>query len=300
MYETGKNCKESLGLKRFASIFVFVWTILFMATFVSEAGVVAKIAQSERIKVKELQKTVPKKTDDILSGVRPGGIIKISAALTVEPYVIKVKDSESKASGFEVEIVREALALQGYDVQFVYEPLKRTKFSFLHNRVGGVMDVKDHYPEIQGSFLSDEYITYHNTVITLQSNNVQINAIADMTDKSVIGFQQAKIAFGSEFKAMAENNPSYSEMANQKNQIAMLFLNRVEVIVLDHHIFKYYRIRLKNIPVKQPVTFHELFEPSSYRIAFRDSKVRDSFNLGIKKIKKSGRYREIIDSYIEK
>ncbi len=227
-------------------------------------------------------------------------IIKISAALTVEPYVVRTKSSGGSASGFEVEIVSEALALQGYGVKFVYEPLKRTKFSFKHKRVDGVMDVKDHYPEIQGTFLSDEHITYLNTVVTLKTNNITINAIADLTDKRVIGFQQASIAFGEGFKTMTEHNPDYSEMANQSNQIAMLFLKRIDAIVLDRHIFKYHRNRLKNVQSDQPVTFHELFEPSKFRIAFRERKLRDAFNLGLKKLRASGRYQEIIDSYIIK
>ncbi len=226
-------------------------------------------------------------------------IIKISAALTVEPYVIRPESSNGKASGLEVDIVREAFALQGYGVKFVYEPLKRTKYSFNHKSVDGVMDVKDHYPEIQGSFLSDEHITYSNTVVTLKANSITIKKIADLTDKSVIGFQQANIAFGEKFKTMTENNPKYSEMANQSNQIAMLFLNRIDAIVLDRYIYKYHRNHLKTIQSDQPVTFHELFEPSKFKIAFREHKVRDVFNIGLKKLRGSGRYQEIIDSYIK-
>ncbi len=194
--------------------------------------------------------------------------------------------------------MREALASGGYGVEFVYEPLGRTKISFTQGLVDGVMDVKDYYPEIQGAFLSDEHITYYNLAISLRSQNLEIDEIADLMDKRVVAFQQASIAFGKEFEAMAENNPGYVEVANQESQIAMLFLGRADVLVLDRRIFAYHRNRLSSVAANQPVSTHDLFEPSSFRVAFRDREIRDAFNRELRKIRKSGRYDEIVDSYV--
>lgn len=41
-------------------------------------------------------------------------LLRLAAGLTVEPYI-----SEFSDSGFEVDIVREAFALEGYQVQFI-------------------------------------------------------------------------------------------------------------------------------------------------------------------------------------
>lgn len=98
---------------------------------------------------------------------------------------------------------------------------------------------------------------------------------------------------------MAETNPGYKEIADQKNQIGMFFLKRTDVIVLDHRIFKYFRTKLKNIPTEQDVTFHKLFAPSAYRSAFREKKIRDVFNRGLKDLRSSGRYEEIIRTYVK-
>jgi len=225
--------------------------------------------------------------------------VKLSVGLTVAPYVIKAKNVTEKDSGFEVDIVREIFALEGYEVQFVHQPLERTKISFKQKFVDGVTAIKKNYPEIQGSFVSDEYITYHNFAVSLTTQNLKIDSIDDLKNKSVLGFQQAKFAFGKEFESMAEKNPDYREIADQKNQIGMLFLKRVDVIVLDHRIFKYIRSRLKNIPTKQEVTFHQLFAPSVFRIAFRNRKMRDVFNRGLKELRSSGRYEKIIRLYIK-
>ncbi len=223
--------------------------------------------------------------------------LKLSVGLTVAPYVIKAKNSNDQDSGFEVDIVREIFALAGYKVQFVHQPLERTKISFKQKLVDGVLTIKKHYPQVQGSFVSDEYITYHNFAVSLSSQNLKIDSIADL--KKVISFQQARYAFGKEFELMAGTNPGYKEIADQKNQIGMFFFKRTDVIVLDHRIFKYFRTRLNNIPTKQDVTFHKLFAPSAFRSAFREEKIRDVFNRGLKDLKSSGRYEEIIRTYVK-
>ena len=121
-----------------------------------------------------------------------------------------------------------------------------------------------------------------------------------MKDHSIISFQQANIALGDEFNAMTKVNPEYKEKANQSSQVAMFFLKRTDVIVIDELIFKYYQLNLKKIPTDQKVVYHDLFDASHYRMAFREKEVRDAFNRGFKKIKKSGRYDEIIKSYLKK
>lgn len=228
--------------------------------------------------------------------------LKLAAGLTVEPYIVEFNDS-----GFETDIVREAFALEGHKVKFVYQPLLRTKLSFKSGLVDGVLTIQEHYPEAQGYFLSDEYISYHNFAISLQSHNFKINRVADLKDKSISAFQQARFALGREFELVAENNPGYVEIANQKNQIAQLFAKHNDVLVLDQRIFQHHLKLLhyfpgtfvKDIMFDQQVIFHDIFAPSHYKMAFRNEKIRDVFNRGLKRLKESGRYQQIIDSYMK-
>jgi polar amino acid transport system substrate-binding protein len=298
--DAGHNGKQRCGLKTCGPVFVVLAIVLIVVLNGCDTGEVEEIGPGERIDGAEVLKTAPKQSEDVPPSQAQGEPLRLSVGLTVEPYVFESPNSEDGDSGFEVDIVREALALGGYDVDFVHEPLKRTKTSFLQKTVDGVMTIKEHYPEIQGSFLSDEYMTYYNVVVTLQSRHLKIDDIADLTDKEVIAFQQARLAFGKDFELMTTKNPRYREMADQDNQIAMFFLGRTDAIVLDRWIFQYHRNCLADVPTDQPVTVHPLFEPSSFRIAFRDSKTRDVFNLELRKMKKSGRYMEIINSYIDK
>lgn len=230
-----------------------------------------------------------------------GNTINLAAGITVEPYIIEAEDS-----GFEIDIVREIFALEDVVVRFVYQPLQRTKASFKNGTVDGVMTIKANYPEIQNSFLSEEYISYHNIAITLQSRNLNITTTSDLKEKKVDAFKQAKIALGEEFELMAENNPEYHEMSNQKDQIAKLFAGHNDVIVLDNRIYSYHYEKHEESPDsplnftshEDPVTFHNLFEPSRYRLAFKTEKMRDVFNRGLNKLQESGRYVQIIESYV--
>ncbi|MGL1903767.1 MAG: transporter substrate-binding domain-containing protein [Fibrobacterales bacterium] len=218
--------------------------------------------------------------------------LELTASLSVEPYI-----NSADGSGFETDIVREVFASEGYTVNFDYQPLHRTKHSFKQGTIDGVMTIQSYYPETKGGFFSDEYITYHNFVITLQSSNVKINAIDDLKDKSIVAFQQAHLAFGKEFTEMTKENEDYAEKADQKSQVAMFFAKRVDAILMDTLIFNYYRQHLTQSSTELQITYHDLFEESNFRMAFREEIVRDAFNRGLKKIKKSGRYKAIIRSY---
>ncbi len=220
--------------------------------------------------------------------------LELTASLSVEPYI-----NSADGTGFETDIVREIFLSEGYSVQFHYQPLHRTKYSFKSGKIDGVLTIKSHYPEIQGGFLSEEYITYHNSIITLQSNNVTINSISDLTDKSLIAFQQAHIAFGKEFNEMTKINDNYEEKANQKTQVAMFFAKRVDAILMDTLIFNYYCQQLKESTTEKKITYHNIFESSNFKMAFKEKEIRDVFNRGLKKIRKSGRYNAIIRSYFK-
>lgn len=224
--------------------------------------------------------------------------IKLSVGSTVSPYVINAQTPGQNKKGFEIDIVREALGLKGIEVRFIQQPLKRSKLSFKEKKVDGVLTIKKHYPQVKGAFLSDDYITYHNFAVTLADQKIQIDAINDLAGKKIIAFQQAGFALGKEFEVMANQNPDYREMANQEQQIGMFFYKRTDVVVLDHRIFKYYRMKLKNIPAEQAVVFHDIFQASSYKIAFQKKDARDAFNQGLKSIRASGRYDDIIKSYV--
>ena len=220
-------------------------------------------------------------------------LIRLASGLTVEPYIIQEQDA-----GFEADIVKAAFAARGYEVEFAYQPLSEAQASFRSESIDGVLTVKANYPEVAGTYLSDDYINYRNYAVSLTANDYVLNQIEALRPYRVIGFIQANMALGDDFKRMTQDNPLYIEMPNQRNQVEQLFKRETDVIIIDIRILTYYRNRLTHNPKNQPVNLHPLFETSHYKIAFRDAKIRDVFNSGLKEVRDSGMYDAIIDSYL--
>ena len=49
----------------------------------------------------------------------------------------------------------------------------------------------------------------------------------------------------------------------------------------------------------QEILLHEIFPGVDYKILFNDPAIRDEFNAGLKMIRDSGRYDEIIQDYVQ-
>ena len=152
---------------------------------------------------------------------------------------------------------------------------------------------------LKNVYYSDNYITYENIAVSLQKNHLKIKSISDLSNKDIITFQNAKKYLGKDFKETVSQNANYYEFYDQKKQVKMLYKSRIQVIVLDRNIFYYYRHNSKE-EFKDEVVIHEIFPANKYKIAFKDSKIRDKFNEGLKVIKSSGRYEKIINKYIHR
>ncbi|MCW9034349.1 MAG: transporter substrate-binding domain-containing protein [Rhodospirillales bacterium] len=218
--------------------------------------------------------------------------LKIAVGLWIPPYVIK-----DEARGIEFDILKEVLAFKGYEMEPLYFPLARTLVMLNHNDIDGIMSTG--LKGLPGCY-SDSHITYWNFAISLKSHNLKIDTVADLKNRSIIAFQNAKNYLGEEFKQMAESNPYYKEVADQRIQNKLLFRGRTDVVIADRYIFEWFRKDpsvSSLVPTDQEVTHHPLFEPSHFRAVFKSDKVCQDFNEGLKEMKVSGRYQEIISSY---
>lgn len=217
--------------------------------------------------------------------------LTLAVGLALPPYNIPETDS-----GIELDIVREALQIKGYAVKAKFVPFARVRRELMSREVDGAMTINpDSGIE---TFYSNEHLVCQNVVVTLKKNGFHVRGIADLKDISVIAFQDATLYLGKDFAAMSETNPKYKEIANQEIQINLLYTNRVDAIVLDKNIFYHHRKHNTMVDTSQPVDIWTIFEPTAFSVAFVDQKVRDDFNEGLKELRKSGRYDEIIKRYV--
>ena len=216
--------------------------------------------------------------------------LTFAVGLALAPYNIPEKNR-----GIELDIVREALAMKGYRVKTKYVPFARRILEIEQGEVDGVLTVNENSD--LDVHLSDEHIVCENVAVSLKKKGFNIEKVGDLKDKSILTFQNAKKYLGKEFVAAAESSPDYREISKQELQINLLYGDRVDMIVLDKRIFYYHRKNNKMVDTTQPIDIWYIFEEVPFRVGFVDKKVRDDFNDGLKRLRESGRYEEIIEKY---
>jgi polar amino acid transport system substrate-binding protein len=219
--------------------------------------------------------------------------LKLAIGMSLPPYVIAAQNT-----GIEYEIVQKALAFKGHTIDPQYMSMSRLVNQLEEGKVDGALtqnaEVNVDY------FLSDVYINYQNAAITLKENSIKIQKITDLKHHKVLAFQSAEIYLGDQYRSVVEQNPNYSETPEQVNQNVRLYKGLVDVVIADANIFKYFNFdkRLRIEP--KPVQIATIFEPTRYRMAFKDKSVAEDFNAGLKAIKKSGDYQRIFDRYLKR
>jgi len=218
--------------------------------------------------------------------------IQVGVGLSLPPYVLS---NENK--GIEIDIVKEVLVNAGYKVEFVYLPFHKVPKALSRNEVDAAITINES-SGIKDVFYSDSHITYQNVAIGLQSNKFTVKNIDDLSQYRVVAFQNATKYLGEKFHSMAKNNKGYTEKSKQELQVSMLYGKRTQLVVLDINIFKYYRNKESKLNTALPIDVFEIFPPTHYKLAFINKDYVDVFNKGLKNIKGSGRYKEIIESYV--
>jgi len=228
--------------------------------------------------------------------------VEMVAGLTKPPFIIEKSDN-----GMQLDIIRAAFAKVDHTVNFIYIPINRHFGIYDKWNIDGVITLPEF--ESRGDmFLSVPYINYQNIIVTLVDSQLNINDFSDLTPIKVAAFQNASKYLQVEFTTAVASSNSYVEVADQYNQLAMLYAKRVDAIVLDINIFKHLLAeklsqsssnKVANKKYKQKVNFHSIFTHINYVAGFKSKKIRDKFNKGIKEIKADGSYQKIIDSYLK-
>ena len=218
--------------------------------------------------------------------------LKIIFTKYMPPYVFE------NDTGVVVDIVRTALASEGYQIKPIYVPIGRGLKMFSDKLVDGTTIIQEN-SGLQ-VYYSDDFIQYHNRAFALKSRNFDIRSIADLRGKSIISFQNANKSLGEEFRQIVTHNPKYKEMAQQEAQVQVLLLGRTDITVMDESVFKYYRQKLidtgKVDRDQEYITF-KIFPPTPFKAAFNDPKIRNIFNKELAAMLKDGRYAAIYRKY---
>ncbi|WP_286234564.1 substrate-binding periplasmic protein [Thalassotalea sediminis] len=217
--------------------------------------------------------------------------LNVAVSQTLPPYVLPESNS-----GIEIDLFREAMALKGYEIRPFYVPFARLSTSLKHEKTDVALTLQID-PNLTGVHYSQPYIFYRNVVVSLKKRQLQIDKIEDLKQYSILAFQNAAIFLGEQFHNITKTNRKYVEIANQQNQVHMLYLERVDAIIMDEKIFHYFRQQEPEQYRKEAINIHPLFVPIFYHVGFKDEKLRDAYDNALNTLKGNGRYQEIINSY---
>ncbi|MGZ3183495.1 MAG: substrate-binding periplasmic protein [Telluria sp.] len=224
--------------------------------------------------------------------------VRMIFALTIPPYVIQ----ESNA-GFELDIIREALAAKGHTLKPVYASFLNVGKMLKDKAADASQRGNPDLTEADGFFYAAEpTVLYEDVALTLKKNHVKLDSMADLKGKSIVSYQGATKFIGPDFAAVVKGG-DYQEQMSSQRVVQMLYAGGVQVAVFDVNIFKYFSDKLKGPASFSELDVHRIFPNvpiKTNNAVFTDKKIRDDFNAGLAQLKKSGRYNKIIAGYVSR
>ena len=194
--------------------------------------------------------------------------LTIGSALNRPPYII-----EDAESGLEIDIIKAAFKEMGQPVNFKFYSRKRQVLYFNKDRLDAVMTMNP-ANGVDG-YWSNDYVEYTNVAISLAEQRLEITRIADLKKYSVAAFENARFLLGPEFNAVAQQT-IYREVDSQLSQNRMLYLGRINTVIADRYIFAQLNKFVEDdVDTQQALSYHFIFPPTSYRMVFHNSVLKN-------------------------
>ena len=207
------------------------------------------------------------------------------------PYVF-----EGEPRGLEFEIVTAAAIKAGLTIEVLYAPMERLHLLLRRGDIDAIATTNEN-SGVKG-FYSDPYIYYQNVAVALRARHFKIERIADLSHYSLSAFQRARYLLGHEYEQVVEHHPHYREEANQIARNRLLYSGRVDVVIGDMRIFRYFNQEVGDqVDTDQPLAIYPLFPPTPYCMGFLSEPLRDQFDLGLAALRASGEYDAIARRY---
>ncbi len=211
------------------------------------------------------------------------------------PFVYAMKADEStETRGIELEIVRAALAEENISFSPRYFWRNKLIESLIEQQVDAVSGVR---PVNNSLFYSETTVYFQNFAISPIAAK-PIRSIAELATRKVVAWGGAAADLGETFQAVVPKMSKFSEILDQKKQVASFLAGSFDTIVIDEHIFKYYALAQGADP--DNFAYYPIFgERTEFVTGFRDEALRNRFNSGLRKIKENGDYDSIFHNHFD-
>lgn len=211
------------------------------------------------------------------------------------PYIFEKKDV-----GIDFDLAKATLEMAGYKVKSLHSPNNRAFREIEMGKVDGVIGLSP-LQDRPGIYYSKPIILYDNVVVTKRKKRFAIRSIDDLKNVRFLTFSNARNYLGPAYAEMVSTLKYDTDISNQEMQNRMFWQDKVDAIVLDLNVFRYYRSSLATeFDTSEEVDIHRVFtQHENERVAaFRDSKIRDDFDKALAELKANGQYQKVLDQYL--
>lgn len=215
----------------------------------------------------------------------------VVAGLTKPPYVISDENT-----GFEIELIREVLATLNHNISILYVPYGRTYDTMKQVKadIGLTLSEKS---GVDSEILSLPYVTYQNVAVSLLEKSIKLDRLEDLKAFTVVAFQSASKVLGAAFAEVTKKSPLYIELPEQRRQVELLLTGKVDVIVMDINIMKYFVNTTAGSGQIEKVKVHTLFPSIQYSAAIHDPALLKAFNGALSEYVKTLEYSDLTAKY---
>lgn len=208
---------------------------------------------------------------DILVGVEKPPYIKITTQ-----------------TGYELELLRAVTKRMGYDSHFIHVPNGRLLELFNE----GVADLVSLQRSAQlGLYATDPYISYQSILIVRQDLEKRVEGLSDLVGLRVMAYHNARQYLPPEYAAAINKSSSYLEVVEQHQLPVLLLKNRVDALVMDSNVFRYYYHQ--TAPSDNSLKVINLFKKNRYHMLARSPETAKLFNKALAEVKESGEFHEL-------
>jgi len=210
------------------------------------------------------------------------------------PYVFAQSPRQTgDRRGIELEIVEAALGQNGHKFEPRFYSYNRLNDALKSGKVDAVATVR---PELDWPFYSDEYVFYHNFAITRAKTQPAITGIKSLSSRSIAAWEGASKDLGKAYAKAVAGADNYQEVGDQQQQVLQFLHGRVNTLVIDGMIFRYWANILGFNP--DAYLFHSIFGGKTHFVmGFTSKSLRDDFSNGLRVIQKNGTYDAIYRKY---
>lgn len=236
--------------------------------------------------------------------IQPAKATNLHVSFNVDKPPFAFLDASGKLSGIEVDIITEVLRRNAHGIT----PVAASKSRLLNTVKQGEVHIAASVQgkDGQGLFFSDDFVEYRNVAISRKDDRLQLNSLDDLDHHSFVIWQRGWADLGAQFAAKYKPDSkgkfprNYVQAGTQAEQVRIFFAKRVDVIVIDLTIFKWYQAQsAKDFDGQsESLTYHPIFKSGTgFAVAFTNKALRDRFNLTLQQMRLDGSYQKILAKY---